>query len=381
MDLKLFFDPVDIELDQFPASAISSSIFINTELMPDHEGMDIAILGLRESRGGQESPGYAQGPDEIRKQFYALKKGAGTLKIIDLGNFRNGPDRDETVLRLREVMIFLLDQEILPILMGGTHDLDVGQYLGYETSEKLISALGIDNKLDFMDSDLKSESHLSDIFKHDPNYLFNYYHLAHQSYLIHHKQSELMERLSFEAMRLGEVKANIKELEPVVRDADMISFDISALQAHYVPGATDAKVYGLTGEEACQLCWYAGLNDKLSSIGFYEYDVAKDSEDRKTAFVLATMLWYFIEGFYNRKGDRNFHSNDYLSYEVALDGEPGSIRFFKSQVSEKWWMEVPNEEAQGIFNRNRMIACNYSDYETALKGEVPDRWLNYYKKG
>ena len=176
------------------------------------------------------------------------------------------------------------------------------------------------------------------------------------------------------------VKENIKELEPIVRDADMMSFDISSLQAHYCPGAVDSNVYGLTGEEACQLCWYAGLNDKLSSIGFYDYDVYKDTTDRKTAFVIGTMIWYFIEGFYNRKGDKNFRSNDYLVYEVSMGGEPSSIKFYKSKLSEKWWMEVPHPEETSGFLRSRMIPCNYSDYETALEGEVPNRWITTYSK-
>lgn len=377
MDLKLFFDPTAFETEKLSNHSLGSSVHINNELMPDHEGMDLAIIGLNEARGGTNAVGYAEGAEEIRKQLYHLKKGSGSLKVIDLGNFRNGPEWEDTIQRLREVVSYLLDEHILPVLIGGTHDLDWGQYLGYESKDKLVTMLGVDNKLDFEEEGSESASHLSRIFKHDPNFLFNYCHLGHQSYLVHPKQSELMERMSFKAYRLGEVKTNIQEIEPMVRDADLISFDISALQAHYAPGATDAKVYGLTGEEACQLCWYAGLNDKLSSIGFYEYDAHKDSDDHKTAFVASTMIWYFIEGFYNRKGDRNFMSNDYLVYEVAFEGEPESIRFYKSQISEKWWMEVPNPDGQGVFNRNRMIACNYSDYEMAMKGEVPDRWMNY----
>jgi formiminoglutamase len=169
-------------------------------------------------------------------------------------------------------------------------------------------------------------------------------------------------------------------MEPVIRDADMLSFDISAIQAHYCPGGDDVKVYGLTGEEACQICWYAGLNDKLSSVGFYGYNVDKDSDDRKTAFVISTMLWYFIEGYYNRKGDKNFFSNDYLVYEVAIGGNPESIRFYKSKLSEKWWMEVPHPEDKVGFMRSKMIPCSYMDYEEALQGELPEKWINIYAK-
>lgn len=378
MDLKLFFDPIEVDVDESSAS-FQSSIYINRHKMPDHEGMDIALIGLCEYRGANEENGHMSA-NEIRKQIYQLKKGFGDYGIVDLGNFRNGPKLEDTYLRLKEVCGYLMEKSIIPILFGGSHDLDLGQYYAYETADKLISVLQVDNEIDIAEGQTPAKEHLGKIFKHNPNYLFSYYHLAFQSYLTDQKSIELLEKLSFEAVRLGVVKENIKDIEPIIRDADMMSFDMSALQAFYAPGATNAKVYGLTGEEACQLCWYAGQNEKLSSIGLYNYFASKDSDDRKTAFVMATMIWYFIEGYYHRKGDKNFKSNDYLMYEVHLGGEPDTIRFYKSKLSERWWMEVPNPDAEGLFNRNRMIACNYSDYDLALKGELPDRWMNFYNK-
>lgn len=377
MDLKLFFNPTEVDIDQTPAS-FQSSIYINREKMPDHEGMDIALLGLSEYRGGNATSNTSSA-DEVRGQLYGLKKGYGDYGIIDLGNFRNGPTLEDTYLRLKEVCAYLMEKSIIPILFGGSHDLDLGQYYAYESAEKLISVLNIDNAMDF-DGERNSSNHIGKIFKHSPNYLFGYCHLGYQSYLTDQKSIELLDKLSFESIRLGVVKEDIKEIEPIVRDADMLSIDLSALQAFYAPGASNAKVYGLTGEEACQLCWYAGQNEKMSSVGIYNYDSTKDSNDKKTAFVMSTMVWYFIEGYYHRKGDKNFKSNDYLMYEVHLGGEPETIRFYKSKLSERWWMEVPNPDSEGLFNRNRMIACNQSDYDLALTGEIPDRWMNFFNK-
>lgn len=387
MDLKLFFDPIDkeIKIDKLSSSAIVHSIYINQGKMPDIDGLDLALLGLREARGSEaeNQQGIAKSSTEIRKSLYQLKRGSGTLKVVDLGDFRNGPELEDTYQRLQEVCSYLISQNILPIIFGGSHNNDFGQFAAYENQDKLVTLLNIDNKLDLDDpkTGMPNKSHIHRIFKHDPNFLFNYYQLAHQSYLVDSKNVELMERLYFEAIRLGVVKENIKDLEPIVRDADMLTFDVSAIQAHYCPGATGSNVYGLTGEEACQICWYAGLNNKLSSIGFYEYDVNKDTEDRKTAFVMATMIWYFIEGFYNRKGDKNFCSNDYLVYEVSMGGNPDSIKFYKSKLSEKWWMEISHPEDTGSgFMRSCMIPCNYSDYEKALKGEVPARWISAFSR-
>lgn len=380
MDLKLFFDPVEIDVDTTPGS-FQSSIYINSHKMPEHEGLDIAIIGLREYRGSGKQMSSPESVNEIRKQLYKLKRGFGEYGIIDLGNFRNGPSVDDTYLRLKEVCAYLMEKNIIPILFGGSQDLDLGQYYAFENADKLVSVLNVDNKMDFDEGENNEDIHIGTILKHNPNYLFSYYHLAYQSYLTNQKELELVEKLSFEAVRLGVVKENIKEIEPIVRDADMLTFDMSSLQAFYAPGAFDSKVYGLTGEEACQLWWYAGQNEKMSSVGVYNYDSNDDDKDHKTAFVISTMIWYFIEGYYHRKGDKNFKSNDYLMYEVHMGGEPDTIRFYKSKLSERWWMEVPNPDGTGLFNRNRMLACNYSDYELALTGEMPDRWINFYNKG
>lgn len=378
MDLKLFFDPIEVP-DNAVASSFQSSIYINRNKMPDHYGMDIALIGLKEFRGlGHEAD--TQSAEKIREKLYLLKKGYGDYGIVDLGNFRNGPNLEDTYLRLKEVCCYLMEKGILPLLFGGSHDLDLGQYYAYESDTRLVSVLNVDNQMDFDEAEHEAQTHLGKIFAHSPNFLFGYGQLAHQSFLTSEKELDLLEKLSFEAVRLGVVKENIRSVEPMVRDADMLTFDVAALQSFYAPGAIGANVYGLTGEEACQICWYAGQNEKMSSIGIYGYDSALDPDTKPTAFIIATMIWYFVEGFYHRKGDKNFKSNDYLMYEVHLGGEPDTIRFYKSKLSERWWMEVPNPEGFGLFNRNRMVACNYEDYQLALKGEVPDRWVNFLNK-
>ncbi|MEM6642687.1 MAG: formimidoylglutamase [Bacteroidota bacterium] len=376
MDLKLFFDPVD-EIDEATASSFQNTIYLNQHKMPDLEGMDLALVGLCEFRGS----GLIQVDDaakNVRGQLYKLQKGLGRYNVLDLGNLRNGPTLEDTYLRIKEVCSFLLRKGILPILFGGTDDLSIGQFYGYEDSEKLISYLNIDSRID-LEGTQESQRYLSQIFRHSPNFLFNYYHVGYQSYLTGQKDLELLESLSFESYRLGLLKENIKEVEPTIRDADMLTIDMSALQSSYAPGAAGSTVFGLTGEEACQIAWYAGQNEKLSSIGLYNYFARDDTFDQKTSFVLATMIWYFIEGFYNRKDDKGFQSDQYLLYEVHFGGDPETIRFYKSKKSDRWWIEIPNSSTQ-LFDRTRVLPCSHRDYELAVSGELPERWVNYFSK-
>jgi formiminoglutamase len=243
--------------------------------------------------------------------------------------------------------------------------------------DKLVSLLNVDAFLDLEEKKETPENkhHIHKILLHEPNYLFSYTHLAYQSYLIDPQAVNILEKLYFEAFRVGQLRTNIQEIEPVVRNADMVAFDVTALRSSDAPGNANAQPFGLTGEEACQICWYAGLNEKLSSIGFYEYNPLHDDKHKKTASVVATMIWYFIEGYYNRKNEQNFRSNDFMKYSVAMPVDPEVIAFYKSKFSEKWWMEIPYQGGREKYSRNSIVPCSYSDYQTAVKGEVPDRYI------
>jgi formiminoglutamase len=218
--------------------------------------------------------------------------------------------------------------------------------------------------------------HVKSLLMHDPNYLFNFSQIGYQSYLIDQEHLAIMEQLYFDTYRVGRLHNNIYEMEPVIRDADMMSFDITAIKSGDAPGNANAQPFGLTGEEACQICWYAGLNEKLSSAGFFEYNPEFDDPLHKSASVVATMVWYFIEGFYNRKDHFSFKSNHYLKYVVSMPGDPDAIVFYKSKLSEKWWLEVPNLSTKKVFSRQSIVPCSYSDYQKAMKGEVPERWVS-----
>jgi formiminoglutamase len=383
MNLRIFFDPVSIELQ--PSELIEPYIFANTisyykTTFPDLNDIDIALIGLSEERGSITNTGAEKGANEIRKKLYTLRRGSGTNKIADLGNLRVGINADESYLRIKEVCSYLLERNIIPVLFGGTHDLDIGQFQAYENSKKLISFLNVDAHIDMnIPTEDISKNHLHRILLHEPNFLFNFSQIAYQSYFTDQETLTVLEKLYFEMYRIGQMRENLNEIEPVIRDADMVSFDITAIRHGDAPGNSNAQPFGLTGEEACQICWYAGLNSKLTSIGIYEYNPDFD-ERRQTASVVATMIWYFIEGFYNRKDDQDFAGKNYVRYIVSMQGDPNQLTFYKHIQTEKWWLEVPYPNNKDQYARNSIIPCSYSDYLTANRGELPYRWINTHAK-
>lgn len=382
MDLKLYFDPVDQSLSnqRFSSDSFIQSVYLNEDKLPDIKLMDIGIVGLTDTRGSSLLD--QSGVKHVREKLYGLKKGEGSCNVVDLGNLRNGPDLDETYKRIQTICHYLMSQDILPILIGGTHDLDLGQYWAYQEEDKMVSILNVDSRFDLDDKSKSepNENHIHRIFTHEPNYLFNYSQLAHQSYLVNASATKVLEQLNFSPVRLGTLRDDVKRMEPLIREADMLTFDLSAIQTIYCPAGNRSEIFGLTGEEACQIMWYAGMNDKLSSLGIYEYNAEKDTENYPGAMVVATMIWYFIEGFKNRKQEKGFQTNDYMKYVVSMDVDPESIVFYKSRLSDKWWMEVPNATHIGIYDRHYIVPCDHSDYQQATKGEVPERWINTYSK-
>ncbi|MGK7395660.1 MAG: formimidoylglutamase [Candidatus Cyclobacteriaceae bacterium M3_2C_046] len=384
MDLKLFFSPVaeQVYQDIKDVRSFYKSISVFTELMPDYQQADIALMGVPEDRGAGLNAGTAKGIQEIRHKLYRLKKGNGPYKVVDLGDLNLGHDLEQSYGRLREVCEHLIGKNVLPVIIGGSQDLDIAQYTAYQGMDKLVSFLNIDAFLDLEDQDQASwnQKHINRILLHEPNFLFHYSHLAYQSYLVDQERLEILQKMYFEMFRIGEIRTNFTETEPIIRDADLISFDITAIKSNDAPGNALAQPFGLTGEEACQVCWYAGLNEKLSSIGFYEYNPDHDDPSRKTASVVATMIWYFIEGYYQRKDNLDYKSNNYLKYVVSLPAKPGTLVFYKSKLSEKWWMEITSNLSRSRYGRSYVIPCGYSDYETATQGEIPERYISALSK-
>ena len=122
IDLKIFFTGIEesVYADIKPHNSLVKSMNIHGETFPDYTGMDLAFIGLTENRGAPQNAGVNKGANEIRRKLYRLKKGSSaTLKIVDLGNLSPGMSAEETNLRIREVCQTLIQDNILPILLGG----------------------------------------------------------------------------------------------------------------------------------------------------------------------------------------------------------------------------------------------------------------------
>lgn len=393
MSLADFFTPVDLSRvapgEGYKPSQLGQKITTYTEQFPDLEDdkPDLVIFGVQDDRNAVGNPGCALGPDYVREKLYCLYQGAYNTKIYDLGNIKQGATVNDTYFALKAVINTLVKQDVVAVILGGGQDLTYAQYLAYEDMEQKVDLTVIDSHFDLdeqaeMEDDdaTDSKSYLNKIFLYEPNYLFNFSNLGYQTYFISQESLRVMDNLFFDVHRLGELMGNIAITEPVIRNANIISFDMGAIRSSDAMGNANATPNGFYGEEACQMCRYAGFNDKLSSIGFYEFNPAYDSNGQ-TATLLAEMIWYFIDGFYNRKKDFPLQpKSQYLVYKTTLKHEEHEIVFVKSKKSDRWWMQVPYPTNGSLNERYHLVPCRYEDYTTAIDGDMPDLWWRTYQK-
>jgi arginase family enzyme len=387
MDISVFFSFCSKEQfdtnNEYDNRLVNSVHFFSGDLS-EFDGKKLAIIGVKEDRNSGINKGCSKGPDIARREFYKLFPFDRDANIIDLGNIEAGNEITDTYYALNHTCQFLLKKNIIPIIIGGSQDLTYANYLAYETLEQTVNLVTIDPKLNFGQSpdDLSSAGYLNKIVLHKPNFLFNYSNIGHQRYLTDPQLIELMSKMYFDTFRLGEMQhSHILRNEPIIRNADILSIDMSAIRRSESPGCAEAGPNGFYGHEAAQLAWYAGLSDKLSSFGIYEFNPEYD-RDSQSAQLVAQMIWCFIDGHLNRKADYPIgdHS-EYLRYIVNLAQESHELVFYKSNRSDRWWMDVPYPAGQeNRYERHHLVPCTYEEYQQATNDEMPDRWWKTYQK-
>jgi formiminoglutamase len=385
MDISVFLRPSATWEGQeaLGAGQLGSNVAFFQGDLEALENKRIAIIGVREERNAVNNEGTMSGPDEVRKYFYTLFKWDEAIEIIDMGNIEPGSAISDTYYALNQTCQVLLRRNIIPLIIGGSQDLTYANYLAYEQMEQTVNLVTIDQRLDFGDSsdDLSSYGYLNKIVMHRPNYLFNYGNIGHQRYLVEPELLRLVDNMYFDAYRLGDMQPVPQKAEPIIRNADIVSFDISAVRMSEAPGTGNAGPNGFYGNEAAQLCRYAGMSDKLTSFGIYEYNPSFDREGQ-TAHLIAQMIWCFIEGVSQRKMDYPIGDySEYYKYIVPMTESDHEIVFYKSAKTDRWWMDVPYPAGKSKnYERHHLVPCTYEEYQQATNEEMPDRWWRTYQK-
>ncbi|WP_158838875.1 formimidoylglutamase [Polaribacter sp. L3A8] len=374
-------DSVVAQLALQSPACLGKKIRIHTdeEGFPDLENVQIAILGVQEDRNSENNFGCGEDLHFVRRKLYELFPGDWNTQIADLGNVLKGNSVSDTYFAVSKIITDLLKKNIIPVIIGGGQDLTYVNYRAYDSLEQTVNIAAVDSRFDLgnLDDDLTSQSYLSKIIMQEPNNLFNYSNVGYQTYFNSQEEIQLLDNLFFDACRLGNAK-QLENIEPVFRNADIVSIDLGSVRQSEAPANNNASPNGFYGEEICAISRYAGLSDKVSSFGVYEYNSKLDN-NHQTAHLIAQMIWYFIEGVNFRVKDYPFSGKEnYQKFTVLLeDDDP--LTFYKSNKSGRWWIEI-KILSDNKYKRHALIPCTYNDYIDATKQIIPEKWYKAMRK-
>ena len=372
-----FLTPVSEELrtlaSELDIFSIGNSVRFDEEL----EKNSLVIVGVKETRGGEENYNSELSFDEIREQLYRLKKGNWHLPIYDLGDLHAGATREDTYFAFMQIQKEILKQECVLIVLGGAANLAYWQFRAFDYITHKVNLACIDNRFRLgNDGDnLSSNNYLSKIITDEPHSLFEYTHLGHQTYFVAQEELDLMEHLNFDVKRLGKLTERINESEPELRNSDMVVMNLEVIQSSDFRSTIELSPNGFNSREICALSRYAGINNKVQSFGVYNYKGKNLPQDE---LLVAEILWYFIEG--KNHAPAPFKLDDNGNFETFFVQIPEQdLVFYHDMMTEQWWMELRDMNDSEELGRH-IIPCSAKDYEDSLKGKVPDRWWKSYKK-
>ncbi len=376
-----FLKPVDDEIlhyiDGLTSQQLGRKIVLHTEKQfPDLNKITIAFFGVLENRGDDKAFSDVD-LLPFRKELYSLFPGNWDASIADLGDILAGNSAEDTYFAVKKVVASLIKKKIIPIVIGGSQDLTYAIYRAYDDLEQMVNLVSIDNKFDFgkEEEEVSASSYLTKIIVEEPNNLFNYCNIGYQTYFNSQEEIDLIEKLFFDAYRLGEVSNTISLSEPVFRDADLVSIDLNSVKSSDSGNFISFAPNGFNGKEICSLSRYAGLSDKVSSFGVFNHN-----NSVQESVLIAQIIWYFIEGYTYRSQEYPYGSKEnYLKYIVPLEDE--ELIFYKSDKTDRWWIEIPFiSNGSNKLKRNTLLPCSYEEYLLACNQELPERWWKAQRK-
>ena len=362
-----FLDPIsrsEINGDSsYKEGQIGKAIEVYEEEFPDLDRADIVLVGCGEQRGAALLH-QSTAPNVVRAEFYQLFQWHQDVKLADIGDVKTGKSNNDSYAALKMVVHELIEANKTVVVLGGSNDLALAQYYAFADDKKAIDAVGVDALIDInLESPFRADNFLMELLTTEPNYMRHYNHIGFQSYYVHPRMLETMDKLRFDCFRVGTVKEQIEEMEPVIRNCSFMAFDISAI-AHAFAPANHITPNGLNGEDACILMQYAGMSPNMRSIGIYNYRPERDME-HLTAKQISQMLWYFMDGFSRNKREAKLEEREAFNEFHTVFSDVDTI-FLQSKKTGRWWMQLPDKQ---------FIACSYKDYLIASNNELPERWL------
>ena len=367
-----YFSPVKFEIidyvNNLDNNQLGSKLKINgRDNLNSFESLDIVIFSVNEYRFNSAIRKSFNANKDFRKKLYSLYYGNWDLNIYDFGDLENGNLVSDTQFALSKILEFFSKNKILVITIGGSQNLLFDIYSSLKETLQKINLVSVDNKIDFSNN---NESFLHKIIMDENNKLANFSNIGYQKHLTSVPENKLLDKMYFESINLGKIKYNVAEAEPVLRDSDIVSFNINSVKAGELNNAHQYP-NGLSSYELCSLSRFSGLSSRVNIVSYFEnWDLSIMNS------LLAESAWYVIDGYATRINENPLNdTNDFIYYHIELDNY--KFKFYRSRLSDRWWVEFLNDEIISI--EKDIISCTFDDYNNCKNSVIPERILTRLK--
>ncbi|MFT6500381.1 MAG: hypothetical protein ACJASQ_000488 [Crocinitomicaceae bacterium] len=378
-DISIYFKPIS-DISDATGDLIIDSHIHNEDGFPELKDPGIAIIYVPENRRSES--GLSGSDESFREEFYTFNRGdKWNFSIYDLGTIAPGESVEDTYFALSQVVSELVKANITPVIIGGSQDLIVSSYKGFESLEQMINICSVDSSLDVGEpsDEVKSNGYVSHLLMQRPCYLFNYANIGMQRLMVPATEVDLFDKLFFDICRLGAFNSDFRIAEPYLRNSDLLSVDFKSIKNSDSDSLRYKNTNGFKSDQICQIMKYAGMSDKMSCVNILDVD---PKQSRSASNLLAQMIWYFADGMAQRVGDFPIGNKlNYKKFHVGMEGFEEDLVFYKSDKSARWWLEVSYPTGEGFkYDRHHLVPCNQSDYDNALKNKIPNLWWKTLQK-
>ncbi len=336
------------------------------------QGFQVALLGVPDDENNKTF----EVANQVRYQIYQLAPLSNNLSIIDLGNIKCGNNFADACVAISEVFQEIKRNNVILVLIGGTSKFNYGGILAYQKNDLPLNMVSIDSRIS---SESINESYTSGNHskENDDSFsMFNYINIGYQSCYVSQAVLDFVDDSYFEAYRLGFLRTNMKEIEPVLRDSNLVTFSLNSIKHSDAPGALNSSPNGLSGDEACQLSFFTGHSNRITSLGVFDISIANDIH-QTTSKLAAQVIWYFLEGLANRIFEEpDLKPQNFTKYLIHNNDSNQDLAFYQSNFTNRWWMEIFLHK----HNHRIVLSCSENDYELACKQEIPDRWWRTFQR-
>ena len=303
--------------------------------------------------------------EKFRTRFYSLHYGDWKQKIIDLGKFNYGHSIEDSNFALKEITKKLSGLGIFIICIGGNSSLlnvvseslsENNNYLNIVSVDKI---LGIDSET----NEINNTNYISHLIQSDNLKLNFFCNLGYLRHLNSFYKIELLRKIKFDMLSLGDLRFEFSEAEPIMRDSHIVNFNLESLKSNAINFKLTSP-NGLTAFEACNLSRYAGISSSMKIVCFNNVKSTIECNS-----VLSEMIWYSIEGYNNRYDENFLNESDFIYYYVEVEGH--NFKFYKNKISKRWWVEYISE---GIISIDKdIIPCSENDYKLSQNSIISER--------